>query len=375
MASPDFDPLHQNVRFRYSDGTPFNVTVDEINGFYEYNTNVSINFGAQLGASIVLVIILAIMTKPERRRSAMYALNVAALLFNIVRLTCMCVYFTSGFADVYRYFALDYEGVPPASYANSAIVPIVTVLLLISLEISLVVQAHVICSTSRPWVRRCVLVASLLAASAAVGLRIGYAVENVRFILAAEDFSPMVWLQSATNIAITCSICYFSAVFMVKLGLAIRQRRQLGFKKFGPMQVIFVMGSQTMFIPAACSISLYFTEVLELGSNILTLVAIFLPLTSMWAAAVLENNNDLNSRSGRFWMGTSCNSNVSRQTSTSTCSQCTATALGPHGPSKILSASDIDRHSSLYPDLESGDFDDNIHVDRNFSVASCRQGL
>jgi pheromone alpha factor receptor len=45
------------------------------------------------------------------------------------------------------------------------------------------------------------------------------------------------------------SICVFSSVFCTKLGLAIRSRRSLGLKQFGAMQIIFIMGCQTLTIP------------------------------------------------------------------------------------------------------------------------------
>lgn len=249
MAPPGFDPFHQNVTFHYEDNTPFNVSINSLNYFVQYSTTVSINYGSQIGASLLLLIILALMTRPDRRKSPVYLLNLGALLCNSARMICKCIYFTSPFSDVYAYFSGDYSRVPTSAYVNSILGLVLTLFTLICLEASLVLQVQVICSTTRPLYRHLVLAASLVFAFVAIGFRIAFVVVDAKYILAALDSYPTYWLQSATNIAVTASICFFSAVFILKLGFAIRQRRQLGFRKFGPMQVIFIMGCQTMFVP------------------------------------------------------------------------------------------------------------------------------
>lgn len=85
----------------------------------------------------------------------------------------------------------------------------------------------------------------------------------------------------------------------------------MGLKKFGPLHVIFIMGCQTLVIPglfappspftnliihkiwywfvrdkklAIFSIIQYYSSIPAMSSNVLTLVAIFLPLSSLWAS-------------------------------------------------------------------------------------------
>ena len=112
----------------------------------------------------------------------------------------------------------------------------------------------------------------------------------------------------------------------------------------------------------------YFTAVPEMSSNVLTLVAISLPLSSMWATAALENSHDTTD-SGKFWASSSSNS--SRQYTAPLGTSHTECSLpGSLTHPKPMSATDIDRHRNMYPDLEAGDV---IQVDRQFSVASYRQ--
>ena len=116
-------------------------------------------------------------------------------------------------------------------------------------------------------------------------------VQNSQAVLAAEDSSSTIWLQKASIYTITASIVFFSFVFAAQLAFALyRRRRTLGMQQFGPMEIIFIMCCQTLIIPAIFAILQNFTDVPELGSQVLTVTAIFLPLSSMWAAAQVEHS-------------------------------------------------------------------------------------
>lgn len=248
MAS-QFDPFTQNVTFHSADGAPFQVPVAELNTFVFYNTKVCINYGAQLGASFVLAIVLALVTAPDKRRSIVFILNTSALLLNFARMLCMALYFTLEWSEVYTYFSFDYSRIPTSAYANSVIATVFSTLLIICVEISLLVQTQAVCSTLRELHRRILLAVSIMIALVPIGFRLGLMVMNAKYIVLSKSFTPFIWLQSATNITITISICFFSFIFIAKLGYAIQTRRSLGLRGFGAMQVIFIMSCQTMTVP------------------------------------------------------------------------------------------------------------------------------
>lgn len=247
MAS--LDPFTQNVTFHTGDGTAFEVNVQDIDTFLQYCIQICTNYGAQLGASIVLFVILLLLTRPEKRSSSVFILNCAALLSNVGRLFCQIVYFTTDFVKVYAYFSGDFSQVPTSAYANSVIAVVFYTILVICIEASLVLQVQVICANLSRVYRQVLLSLSIVIALIPVGFRMGMMVENAITIMAAESSIHLVWLQSAENITATISICFFCAIFVGKLGFAIRQRRRLGVRDFGPMKVIFVMGCQTLVIP------------------------------------------------------------------------------------------------------------------------------
>lgn len=287
--SANFDPYEQPITILNRDGSNVTVALSDIDTYVQYNVRVCINYGSQLGASIVLFVILLLLTQREKRGSSVFLINALALLFNIIRLVFQTVHFDTGFERVYPYFTYDYSSVETGAYVVSIFSTIFSTLLVICIEISLMIQTQVVCSTLRRRYRVVLTGASSLVALVSIGFRCGWMVMNCVYIMRVAYMEAIWWLESATNITITISICFFCAVFVTKLGFAIRQRKRLGVREFGPMKVIFICGCQTLTIPAIFSIIQYLVVVPELNSNILTLVTISLPLSSIWAGAALDN--------------------------------------------------------------------------------------
>lgn len=113
----------------------------------------------------------------------------------------------------------------------------------------------------------------------------------------------------------------------------------------------------------------YFIPEFEVNTNILTLLALSLPLTTLWSAAAVRHGHNHNHGSGRhFWGGSSEKSLFDHnKTSGGSFSHPTSTLIGSmQGPKKIKSADHFDR---LYPDLHDTG---KITVERNFSISSNR---
>ena len=228
---------------------PVNVSIPQLDEFVLYGVQISINYGSQIGASVVLLIVLLLLTKVEKRTSPIFLINTLSLLFNLVRNVLLCLFFTSAFNESYAYFAGDYSRVPQGDYANSITATVFEVLTLISIEASLCLQVRVVCITLRRMYRLAIFILSAAIALVAIGLRMVYTVKNDILILQTVPLDSLYSLGSATNIATSISICWFSAVFVIKLGFALRTRRKLGLGQFGSMQIIFIMGCQTLIIP------------------------------------------------------------------------------------------------------------------------------
>ncbi|KZF23576.1 hypothetical protein L228DRAFT_282287 [Xylona heveae TC161] len=284
-ASAPFDAFNQSFTLLLPDKTPFDVSIQELDAYYSYGVDICINYSVQMAASAVLLLILLLLTKGEKWRSPIFHLNVISLALNTIRSLLQTLYFTGPFYKAYAFFAGDYSRVPRHQYAVSVAGIVLTFLLLTCAEISLILQTRVVCVTLKRTHRNCIAASSIIIASLAISFRFALMIKNAEYIVKLESFTPFKWLASTCNITLSISICYFSGVFVTKLGVALHQRRKLGLCQFGPMQVIFIMGCQTLIIPAIFSILQYFTNVPEMGSNVLTVVSIFLPLSSMWATS------------------------------------------------------------------------------------------
>ncbi|KAK2739973.1 hypothetical protein FQN57_006292 [Myotisia sp. PD_48] len=367
--APAFDPFEQSLVFHRGDGGTFNVSLSDLNKFMVYNVRVSISGGAQLGASVLMVLLLALLTAPEKRLSIVFVLNCATLVVNVVRTACSGIFFTTSWSDIYAYHSGDFSRVTPAAYANSIIGTVTIAVMLILIEFSLLVQTQVVCSTLRDLYRNILLAVSGIVALVAVGFRFGMMVENCKAIIGQYSIIHLKWLQSASNIATTASICYFSAIFMAKLGYAIYSRKKLGIKRFGAMQIIFIMACQTMVFPAIFSVLEYFVPQFEINANVFTLLALSLPLTTLWSAAAIKHGHeaDMSSRK-RFWAGPRNDSQTTRQGSgaATVYSQPSSTMTGTTFGHEKDPLAQFDR---LYPDAGN---EKHITVDRNFSLSSDR---
>ncbi|KAJ5561262.1 hypothetical protein N7535_004271 [Penicillium sp. DV-2018c] len=291
------DPFKQNITFRYPDGSTFDVPLEALDAFVTYNVHTCINYGCQFGASLTLLVILLLLTHSDKRRSAVFILNAVALFLNSVRLLFQVIHFSTGFEQVYPFVSGDFSTVPWSAYAISIVAVIFTTLVVVCIEASLVIQVNVVCSTLSRRYRRPILGLSVLVALVPIGFRCAWMVLNCEAIMSLSFVGDLWWVESATNICLTISICFFCVAFVTKLGFAIKQRHRLGVRNFGPMKVIFVMGCQTMIVPAIMSIIQYYVVVPELPSNVVTLVVISLPLSSIWAGATIENSRRSGSQS------------------------------------------------------------------------------
>ncbi|KAL4814697.1 fungal pheromone mating factor STE2 GPCR-domain-containing protein [Aspergillus spinulosporus] len=287
MAS-NFNPWNQTITFRLEDGTPFDISVDYLDGILQYSIRACVNYAAQLGASVILFVILVLLTRAEKRASCVFWLNSLALLLNFARLLCDVLFFTSNFVRIYTLISADESRITASDLATSIVGAIFTALLLTTIEISLVLQVQVVCSNLRRIYQRALLCVSAVVAMVTIAIRYSLLAVNIRAILEFSDPTAYNWLESLATVALTISICYFCVIFVTKLGFAIRLRRKLGLNDFGPMKVVFIMGCQTLMIPVIVSITHYFSDVPELQSNILTIVALSLPLSSIWAGTIID---------------------------------------------------------------------------------------
>ena len=245
-SSPDY--FQQSITFASPSG-PVNVTLPTIDDYNLYNLQLCINYGAQIGASIAMLIVLLLLSKPDKRLSVIMILNCCSLTFNVIRNVLQCLYFTGPFSEIYAQFTGDFSHVQAKEMAVSVAARIFTLLLQVCVELSLYLQARVVCVTLHKLYRQLTLVFSAFVATLAVAVRLAYMVQNDKLIV--EEVRPvgLAELGSAANITTCISIIWFCTIFVTKLGVALHQRWKMGLRQFGPMQILIIMGCQTLLVP------------------------------------------------------------------------------------------------------------------------------
>ncbi|KAF1983940.1 hypothetical protein K402DRAFT_447902 [Aulographum hederae CBS 113979] len=262
-------------------GEDFNITMSDVAAYTDYGIKVVANYSAQVGATIIVLIFLLLLTKSDKRRSPIFILNGLALVFNIIRTCINIAFFTSAWYYPYAIFAGDYSRITSGDVATQMTSPVMTLLLHLCITLSLVLQVHAVTATIHTTQRYVMLIGTTFVGAVALAFRFALVVVNMEAIQKMEGMYQWQWLASATNITTTISISLFCVAFLSKLGVA----------QFGPMQIIFIMGCQTLIIPALFSIFQYTSSIPELVHTVLTLVAIFLPLSSLWAGISLPNTH------------------------------------------------------------------------------------
>ena len=250
-----FNPFDQQFNILLPDGvTPFTAVMSDIYVVQQSAVSQAIAQGIQIGAAVLLLITLLLVTKKEKLLSLVFVMNALALLFVMLRgVLSLCV-ITGPLYNFYRYEVSYYQGIGNAR-AVSAAGEVMSCLLSVAILISLVLQVRIVCCNLEAWKRRAINIVAGLVAFAAGGIRFALMVINIDWnivnvaTVTQNQFEDISKLASASNITLVVSIGISALIFCLKLYFAIRLRHSLGIKQFGSMQIIFVMGCQTMITP------------------------------------------------------------------------------------------------------------------------------
>lgn len=299
-----FDPSQQNITVIMADGvTPVNASIHDLSAFLLYNTRLSISYGAQLSACLGMLIVTLILTKESKRHKPVYLLNVLSLFIGFLRGLFLALWSVSGWVDLYDVATGDFSRLSTSAHAISIMGLVMPILFTMTVDASLLLQAHAIIKTlPRKWYYA-VIAMSCIVYLLAVGFRFAEAVTNGQAIMAGNYYFDKAWLQTATLVTEAIAIWYFSIIFFGKLVMILVERKNRGWQQLNYIQVLTIMGLCTMIIPCrflfyheisldanlskAIFASLEFIQkesFPEAGTWAMTLVALLLPLSSLWAS-------------------------------------------------------------------------------------------
>jgi pheromone alpha factor receptor len=260
IPNPDFNPFFQPVTFLLPDGvTPFNVTLDQITWFNNQAIRLSIQQGVETGASILVLFTLLLLSPPGKRRTSMFILNLLALIANSIRMVLKCVYDGSAWLNIYFQLVGDARYIRLIDYSNSIATVVFSFITFCFVLASLLVQVRVVVATAGRKTRRALMFVVGSLTLAATALQFAGMVVNSQIIvnITSPQTSDFTMLLKAITIVTIVNLCCFTAIFLAKLAVVMSRRRKLGQHQFGPMQVLFICGIQSMLIP--CKYSFLFS--------------------------------------------------------------------------------------------------------------------
>jgi pheromone alpha factor receptor len=249
-TSTTFDPNTQTITILMADGvTPVYVSLTDVDASNWFNIASSINFGAQMGACFVMFFVVLVLTKSSKRRTAVFILNLLSLLFGFLRALLYVLYFPSPWCKTYSTFTGDVQFIPRTAYATSVAGSVMPLLLTITVNLSLLLQAYTVCKNMSNIHRHIITLLSVVVILLAVGFRFAVTVTNAETILNADLYYTEEWIKMGSLVTETIAIWYFSIIFTGKLVYTLYDRRRRGWKQWSGVKILAAMGGCTMIIP------------------------------------------------------------------------------------------------------------------------------
>lgn len=247
----DFNPYTQNVTLLLPDGvTNFSVSLATIDSQRSIDASMAISYGAQIGACLMMLLCVLLLTTDAKRWGMLFNLNLACLLTGFLSRLFLALFYTSSYERIYTYYSPEWPVVPSSDTAVSVTSAILPIFLTVFVNLSLLLQAYTVLKTIQSsLIRNLIMLFSGLVFLNAMGWRFAEAVLNVQAIVGGVQFYECSWLINGALGSETLAIWYFSIVFTTKIFMNLKARRVLNQPSWSKMEVITVMGLGTMIIP------------------------------------------------------------------------------------------------------------------------------
>jgi pheromone alpha factor receptor len=194
--------------------------------------------------------VLLLLTKTEKRRTPIFALNLAGLTLQFLRMLMVSILYNGPNKTIGVAMLATTTLTPASAFTPAYIYIVITIFWYTVIISSLILQVRVVFGAERT--ARTYLTYGLgLLGLAAVGFTVTSQADIFKGSLAktghTDSWKP--WVEFTGRMLYTITIGVSSAIFVAKLLYLIHRRRKMGFKGFGPLQVIVIMGSQCLLIP------------------------------------------------------------------------------------------------------------------------------
>ncbi|KAM0666939.1 hypothetical protein ACQRIT_005638 [Beauveria bassiana] len=288
---PTFDRFAGNVTFFLADHiTTTSVPMPVLNAYYDESLCTTMNYGAQLGACLVmLVVVVALTPAAKLARRPASALHLVGLLLCAVRSGLLFAYFVSPISHFYQVWAGDFSAVSRRYWDASLAANTLAFPLVVVVEAALINQAWTMVAFWPRAAKAAACACSAVIVLLTIGTRLAYTIVQNHAIVTVVPPEHFLWAIQWSAVMGAVSIFWFCAVFNVKLVCHLVANRGIlpSMSVVNPMEVLVMTNGTLMIIPSIFAGLEWakFTN-FESGSLTLTSVIIILPLGTLAAQRI-----------------------------------------------------------------------------------------
>lgn len=226
----------------------------------DQNTNTmiiqTIGYGAEIGASILMLAIILVMTpKTKFWRFSTY-LNIVSLCNNIIRLLLLVIYFESTWVGFYTLYSGDDTFVSQTDFNKSIASTVMQIPQNIMIMSALILQAWAMVRFWPQAYKWCIVLGSVALVLLEIGFMIASEVYQIMTFYQSQEVAYMsiirvAWVRySYLGLEVSC-VCWFCFLFIAKLASHLWKNRSFlpTTKGLGAMDALVMTNGILMLIP------------------------------------------------------------------------------------------------------------------------------
>ncbi|KAF3909555.1 hypothetical protein AA313_de0205150 [Arthrobotrys entomopaga] len=284
-----WNPHTNPIIFFYPDGSNFTFSMEMVDGLRRNQLFTNSVFSVQIGAAVVVLFGMLCITNADKRKTSVFVVNVFNLLVVAIRGILFDNYFMGPLARTYTTFTWDTSDVPESAVIESIVSSILSLLLMIGTQISLLLQIR-ICYALNPRSKTRILATcgSISALATIAYFLLG--IYTIKMQEKPPDIRITKWAKPLVNSLVALSIVVYSGMFSWRMFQSVRNRRRMGFTGLGSLESLLISGFQCLVFPAIFCIIENFVKFSGSASLAQASVAVLLPMSHLWATSVQANS-------------------------------------------------------------------------------------
>ncbi|KAH3903059.1 related to Pheromone alpha factor receptor [Saccharomycodes ludwigii] len=281
----NYNPDENYISYTSVYGANTEVPMTALQQFMRIKINQAVVYGTRIGIAGIVMLILFIVTK--NKKTPIFIINQISLILTIIHSGLFCRYLLSHYSSIVFNLTLFPQYVPRKDVYLFGATNMIQVLLVASIEFSLVFQINTIFRNVQ--YKKIGVIISVVSGALGVTTVAMYfitAIKSMINVYASVLQKTDQYYFNVANILLSSSINFMTFLLCVKLVMAIKTRRYLGLRQFDNFHILLIMSSQTLILPSILFILSYAlgdVGTTNLVSIAVLFVVISLPLSSMWA--------------------------------------------------------------------------------------------